>query len=211
MSTPKKLLVAGAIAAVGIAGALIALRQNADEPAEPAAERAEPAPATPAVADSPSQGAAAGSSLAATPPNPADPAPMSGPGAAPRAMPYRPAKLLRYSEDSPAESPGDDDSAPVLARIFAVTHADAAQQAGIKTYWKTHEDQRRLLWAQAYPRVSGPRILDWQQVMQVDGAFDTALAKVLRPAQRTRLLEEMPPPGEIPPPPTTFKDPDHRR
>lgn len=206
MSRGKKWLLAGVVAIVAIAGALLALRRNDTGQAEPAVEQATANSPAPAVDDSPSGGAAAGSSLAAVPPNPMDPAPMAGPGSAPRAMPYRPAQLLRYSGDSPAKSSGDDDSSPMLGRLFEVTHADAAQQAEIKTNWRTHEDRRRMLWAEAYPRVSGPRILDWKQVMQLDGVFDSALAKILRPAQRTRLLEEMPPPGEPPPVPTAFPD-----
>lgn len=124
------------------------------------------------------------------------------------AMAYRPAELLRYSEDSPEEDPASDEPSKVLARIFEVTRADAAQQQQIRALWRIHEDGRRILFAAARPRVSGPRILDFEKVQELDSAFETALfGEVLRPGQRARLAQELPPAGSPPPPPKVFPPP----
>ena len=113
-------------------------------------------------------------------------------------MPYRPASFLLYSDGKPAREAGaDDDAQPVLARIFEITHADPTQQVKIREFWHTHENGRRVLWAQAYPRVSGPRMLDPEKLEELDVEFESAMFGILQPSQKQALSQELPPAGTM--------------
>jgi hypothetical protein len=123
-------------------------------------------------------------------------------------MAYRPAKFLLFSEDRPARSPDEDRAQPVLKRIFELTSADSTQQSKILEFWRVHEDGRRVLWAAAFPRVSGPRMLDPEKLEELDSTFEDSLFGVLQPAQKEPLARELPPPGASrTPPPTLYADP----
>jgi hypothetical protein len=123
-------------------------------------------------------------------------------------MAYRPASYLYYSAGSPAKDPRDDDNQPALRRIVEVTQPDGTQQEKLRAAWRIHEDARRVLWAEAYPRVSGPRMLDPAKLEVADAAFESAALNLLRPDQGERLSQEVPPPGTSrTPPPEMYKDP----
>jgi hypothetical protein len=111
-----------------------------------------------------------------------------------RPMPYRPAKLLRYSDGLPSKDPAADDASPVLERILQVTRPDADQEPAIRAAWRAHEDGRRELLARARPPSIGEPVLDHAGVVELDRAFDELLAAILRHEQLARLALEMPPP-----------------
>lgn len=209
MSAQKKWLGAGVLAVLVVVAAAVALRSRVDERAasQPAAAAgAEPRSAVPgrepgARAEPEGQPAAAPVEAKLNPN-----IPTMSPND--RVMAYRPAKFLYYSEDSPAKSAADDDAQPVLKRIFELTQADGPQQVQVRGFWKTHEDKRRALWAAAYPRASGPRILDAEKLEEVDSEFESSVFTILKPAQRQALTQELPPAGASrTPPPQMYADP----
>lgn len=204
MNARKWIIAAGAAAAVATAVFLLRPRD------QPAADN-EGAPA--AVQGAAPHGSPSASSRPVpAPPNMEPPKPIPGapPPNMPRMMPYRPAKYLLYSEDRPAKVAENDKSQKVLARIFDLTAADSTQQSKILEFWRVHEDGRRVLWASAYPRVSGPRMLDPEKLEELDSAFEDSLFGVLRPDQKASLSQELPPPGTPrTPPPTMYKDGPH--
>jgi hypothetical protein len=192
MTGKTKLIGAGA--ALVLAGVVVASRRSWPPSAsDPASSRA--ATAAPGSA----------AAVARAPGAPSDPAGASGelgvapvaarPPKPPRVMPYRPAKFFLYSEDRVARHEADDESQPALRRIFELTRADPRQQSLIRSFWHIHEDGRRVLYAQAFPRVSGPRILDAQKLEELDTEFESSMFGVLQPDQREDLQQELPPPG----------------
>ena len=209
MSAQKKWLAASVSAILIAGGAWIWLHSQGAGPvptASPAADQAaaQAGTAAPAAAqrDRDQAGSANLPTAAAGAPTPA----LAPP--APRVMAYRPAKYLYYSSGSPAKTAAGDDDQPVLARIFEVTQADAAQRSQILAAWATHEDGRRGLWADSFPRRSGPRMLDPAKLGPLDAAFEAATLNILRPDQGQRLSQELPPPGESrTPPPEMYLDP----
>ena len=109
----------------------------------------------------------------------------------PRVFPYRPARLLAYSEDPVSLDPTKDDGNWALRRIFETLQPDAGEAERIRELWRAHEDGRRFLWVQAEDRSSGPRRLNAAQVARLDAAFESDLLnKVLTPEQGVRLLAE---------------------
>lgn len=123
-------------------------------------------------------------------------------------MAYRPARFLLYSEDRPARHPEEDAAQPVLQKIFDITKADSPQRDRILVAWREHEDARRVLWAAAFPRRSGPRILDPEKLEELDSSFETTVFDVLRADQKEALSMELPPPGTPhTPPPQMYADP----
>ena len=123
-------------------------------------------------------------------------------------MPYRPAKYLLYSEDNVFRHGESDFEQPVFKKIVELTKPDQRQESLLRAFWKIHEDQRRTLWAEAFPRVSGPRILDNAKLEDADLAFESSVFGVLRPEQQQDLRDEVPPPGTPHTPPVeAYADP----
>lgn len=200
MNALLKWAIAAAVAAIAAAAFFLFL--DDDRPAAPERQAAEVDRSVPAPGGSTSATLVApGAPVPAGPQNRQASEPQ-------RAMPYRPASYLYYSEGRPAKTPSDDDAQATLQRILDVTQADAAQAAKIRASWRTHEDGRRVLWASAFPRMSGPRILDPEKLEELDSNFETDVFDVLRPPQRQRLSQELPPAG-VPrtPPVTLYADP----
>jgi hypothetical protein len=150
--------------------------------------RATGASGSPAIASvapgSNSQAPAASGTSAITPPK-------SGPAA----MPYRPANVLRWSDQPPASGRSGDLSAPALQRILEVAKPDDEQKQKIIDLWTAHEDQRRALLAAAPRRASGPPIPDQMKSAENDFKFEsTLLSNVLRRDQLDRLVPQIYPP-----------------
>lgn len=156
-------------------------------------------PAPPAPAQPPAEPAATPASKKL----PNEPGPT--PGAKPP-LPYRPAVFLRFSSGEPAQQAGDDFSHRNFRRILEAAAPDAVQESKLRALWKTHEDARRELWARAVPRVSGPRMLDRDQLRELDLALRTGLLGALRPDQQERLLAELPPVSSEPQPQESFEE-----
>lgn len=206
MTAQNKWVLVVALVALIVAVVLVSRRTEAPRPAaQGQAVGAAQAPGAPASALRPAPPGAPPGAPAPVPVAIGANDPVPGP---PRAMPYRPAELLIYSQQQVAESPDQDASSPTLARIFEVTRADETQQEQIRARWRTHEDGRRILFAAAYPRISGPRILDHDKLAELDLAFEAALfSEILRPAQRSRLAQELPRPGQQAPTPQVYTTP----
>ena len=193
-------MAAAAVAVVGGVWWALSARPSGGEPAAVAPASAPPfTPATSAAAPGPAPPAAPAPALASAPsgktfpnepgPSPDAPKPTTG---------YRPATWLRLSSGEPAKSSAGDASHPTLLRIFEVTGADSAQQAQLRGLWKVHEDGRRALFATAYPRVSGPRMLDRDELRKLDAALRAGCGGVLRVDQQEKLLAELPPSSQEP-------------
>lgn len=201
MNAQKKWVAAG-VAVLVAAAIAIAVRSGGEKTAAAEAARS----AGPARQAGESAGSARPGSPAA--PVAVRPVPGAPPPDAPRVMPYRPAKYLYYSEERPAREPSEDFDQPALKKILEVTQADATQQGKIRELWRSHEDARRVLWAKAPPRFSGPRMLDPEKLEELDSDFETAVFGVLQPAQKASLSQELPPPGASRAPPAKmYADP----
>jgi hypothetical protein len=201
----RSLRLLAVVVAAGLAvAALVWWRGGPEETAAPGTSQPAAAPA----GASPSRAAPTPQAAAPAPPAaPAAPAPNgktfpTEPGPSPDApkpaFAYRPASLLRFSSGEPAASAGDDASHPTLRRLIALVSADSAQQAQMRELWKAHEDGRRALWAVAYPRTSGPRLLDRVKLRELDDAFRAGLTGLLRPDQLEKFVSEVIPSTEEP-------------
>ncbi len=194
MSTKTKWILAGVTTALVVLAIIFwpreAPRTDDQGPAEPEAEQKVAAPTAEnkaaferAIADAPSEGATAISPTIA--------AAVERHKQTPRVLPYRPARMLVYSEDSVSMNPAFDDHNWALQRILEVTAADVGQAVRIRELWRAHEDGRRFLWMQALDLKSRDRILDPAMLAKLDGAFEADLLnKVLNPDQAVRILAE---------------------
>jgi hypothetical protein len=211
MSTKTKWLAAGAVAVLVIAGVLIARRgeeaSSSSSRGESAAEALDASVAQAPGASAPVAGAHHRDVSGLPPPPPGFVAGIDAPPPH-NSMPYRPAKLLIYSEFDVSQDPAGDEKQEPLRRIIEVTGADSAQAQQIRDLWKIHEDGRRRLWDEAIDRKSGPRLLNPPKLAALDNAFESELlSKVLQPDQGQRLLDEVGPksngimPMRPPPPP----------
>jgi len=192
MRAKTKWMLAAALGLCALAIAFFFLRPRDEMPPEPG-----PAPAAEEVAVGAPEGRAALAAAAAEAATDAGTIPpallvaLQKPPKVKRVMPYRPARLLVYSEDPVSMDPARDYRAWALNRILETTHPDPGQAERIRELWRTHEDGRRFLWVQAVEHKSRDRILDPGMVAQLDGAFESDLLnKVLNTEQGQLLLAE---------------------